>query len=66
MCLVCSGALEAFRAARTLLDPTEHAKHVEVVCSMQLLCRTGQTRGNRVVGERSDKAVGRLGGVWGP
>ena len=34
--------------------------------SMQLFCRMGQTRGNRVVGEWSDKGAGRLGGVWGP
>ena len=33
--------------------------------SMQLLCRTGQTRGNRAVGEWSDKGAGHLGGVWG-
>ena len=41
-------------------------QNIEAVCSMQLLCRTGQTRGNRMVGEWSDKAVGHLGGVWGP
>ena len=33
--------------------------------AMQLLCRMGQTRGNKVVGERSDNAVGCLAGVWG-
>ena len=33
--------------------------------SMQLFCGTGQTRDNGVVGERSDKAVARVGGVWG-
>ena len=33
--------------------------------SIQLFSRTGQTRGNGVVGEWSDKAVGSLGGVWG-
>ena len=37
-------------------------QHVEAVSSMQLFCRTGQTRRNRV----SEKAAGRLGGVWGP
>ena len=35
------------------------------VCSMQLFCQTGQSGGNRAVGEWSDKAVGHLSGVWG-
>ena len=34
--------------------------------SMQLFCRTGQKRDNRVVGEWSGKAVERMGGAWGP
>ena len=40
-------------------------QHVEAVCFNATLCRTGQTRGNGVVGEWSDKAIGSLGGVWG-
>ena len=85
ICLVCSGASEAFGAARTLSDPTEHGRSEEVgrrtseplgrvaqgqkytlmwswqnikaPCSVQLLCRTGQTRGNRAVREWSDKGA---------
>ena len=51
---------------------TEHIRYCAVgsmlkrCVSMQLFCRTGQTRGNGVVGEWLDKAVGHLGSVWGP
>ena len=41
-------------------------QHVEAVCSVQLFCRTGQTRGNGMVVWRQ-LAIGlSLGGVWGP
>ena len=46
---------EAFGAARTL----------SVQCVQCNFCAE-QTRGNREVGAWLDKAVGRLGGVWGP
>ena len=39
---------------------------IEQCVSLQLFRRTGKTRGNGVVGEWLFKAVGRLGGVWGP
>ena len=41
-------------------------QHVEAVCSTQIFCQTGKTRGNRVIGYRQLDVGFRLGGVWGP